>query len=1507
MAAPVYRTAGTPVIGNSASPVTGAEPSSAVSGDFIFGLFLAGGGGVTTCGVPSGWTAQKSGSTANFVWILGWIIRGASAPSYAFTHDGTASTYRELYTWRADGTHATAPVDVESTVGTGTSVAANSPSLAGKIDTLAITVAVHWSGQGAGGATVPTGYTRISRTTSGDDGWAAVKTLTTTATEDPAAWGNVASSTWIAYTFTVKAPGGAALSGSAAGTGATTGSLKVVALISGVSAVTATASAQLRAPRLISGTSAGTGTATGTLTAGTPISVRDFAGQPDHDVSGGDLIEVGQPPLFGQAAGNTYTIVSVVKRDTTNSWDAFFGLSGPGGPDMVVEFSDDGRAEHVGGSNSHSYEIVYGWGRTDWLLVAVSVKVATSSGQGVRFHVFDGTTWFHGDRYPSAGTDPLPINNWFSSGMKVRFGQWNDDFNFFDGKMAAHALWRTAYLSDTQIEALAGGDRNDWAAAGADHLWELNQPSISRPVLDYIGSCDQTLIRGTAAVTGQAPPSSIYDFATPTGITVDQANAGTAIPSGGTGSTTISVTTTAAIAPGARVIVFAGQADRTISITGVSGGGLTWTVDKQQTNAAAIFNFSAICSAHAPSGLASGTTITVTFSGTTFERLMGVMSLLGVHTTTPIDTTAGNENGTDNASWSSGNVSIAAGSCLITGAYSETSNGSTPSSGNETLELVNGDTYTLAAHYQIRRLAGSYANSGTFGVAHKWAVASVAYKAAVPPVTGGDFAQVQKQSGAVSAGSTSFSRTFSATPTVGNLLIACASSDFKLTMANSGWTLAAHAILGSAAYQWYKIAGASEPTTITVNAGGSASICLTIFEYSGNAPVGTVDVGVSTDNAGVATDVSTGTTATTRGTKDLAIALVSSEGTTAATITGWTNSFTGESALRATGGLAANGHFTASKILSASGTVETTAQGLVTTGTARSSLLVTYSVTSVSAGSGNVAYRSSSGNSYASRANTTLTPPAGIVDGDLLLLYVITGAGGADVAITPPPGFAALTSFGAPYLVTKAGFNVRHYVYWKIASGESGNYALTHTTISFQAWIGCYSGVDPTNPVGTLTQNNGTGTITVANGLTATRAGDLILFVSQDWGDFGLNLTAPSGFTERFDTPILYFADQALSLAGAVDNRSITNNSAGANAWAGILLALQPPAAGGPGPASLSGSAAGTGATTGTTTAGGGTTSVGKDLVTPWKIAVSGGADLVLPWTIQTPPAGILPLDPSTATATATLALRAPATLPLAASTAAATGTLTLGTAVILPLGASAAAATGTLAITFPAPVLPMAPSVAVATGTLALTGPTRLPMVASAATATGTLALTGVTSVPLNASTAQATASLTLRAPPAFAMSATATASGTLNVLGGAFTFIPLNPSTAQATGSLGFRPRLALVSAAHASGTLVVISVSPLDIHVRLKVVVTEQIPVIGVMITETQLSLRMNDPGNQPVNLRANDPGVQPVPRCNIDERPFILAVDERPYAVHVNETLDLHADVTIPPNYHVEVEE
>lgn len=199
-----------------------------------------------------------------------------------------------------------------------------------------------------------------------------------------------------------------------------------------------------------------------------------------------------------------------------------------------------------------------------------------------------------------------------------------------------------------------------------------------------------------------------------------------------------------------------------------------------------------------------------------------------------------------------------------------------------------------------------------------------------------------------------------------------------------------------------------------------------------------------------------------------------------------------------------------------------------------------------------VEVRSSNTVTYTSRTNTTYTAPAGIADGDIIVIY--HGLFGTPPTPTPPSGFALYDDGAGPLIVTDGGYSGNLYPYWKRASGESGNYTVTHATSNSAGLIVAYKNcLETGTPFGAQSADNaGTTNLGIANSLVATADRSRLILMEMDVIGNG-GLTPPDGMVERCDLE-LYIADQRLALAG--ETSATRRHTNGGTAWATRMVEL---------------------------------------------------------------------------------------------------------------------------------------------------------------------------------------------------------------------------------------------------------------------------------------------------------------------------------------------------------------
>lgn len=185
-----------------------------------------------------------------------------------------------------------------------------------------------------------------------------------------------------------------------------------------------------------------------------------------------------------------------------------------------------------------------------------------------------------------------------------------------------------------------------------------------------------------------------------------------------TSGTTAVLTTTNAVAAGGFITVYVTWFDFSANtLSSVSGGGLTWHIDKQQLTGSMSLG---IASAQAPSGLAASTAITATYSGSEFGfRYIAGDSWTGVATSSPVDGTPPAIHADSSTAWTSNNYTISnSGSLLIALAGEvQAAMTSTPTSPAVELQDFTGATSAGSSMTVAYRMPGA---TGSFAVAGTW-------------------------------------------------------------------------------------------------------------------------------------------------------------------------------------------------------------------------------------------------------------------------------------------------------------------------------------------------------------------------------------------------------------------------------------------------------------------------------------------------------------------------------------------------------------------------------------------------------------------------------------------------------------------------------------------------------------------------------------------------------------------------------------------------------------------
>ena len=203
--------------------------------------------------------------------------------------------------------------------------------------------------------------------------------------------------------------------------------------------------------------------------------------------------------------------------------------------------------------------------------------------------------------------------------------------------------------------------------------------------------------------------------------------------------TTATDTTDVAVSPGHKIIGFFGWYGSGV-VSSVSGGGLTWTIHAQSTGASV--GHSAVFSADAPAGLASGTVITVTTaSGSTEAMALRLAACDGLvaNASSGVDGTGvRNSDGSGSASpWSVTSTTVTSPTvefahAMILALSSNAAAATSPAVEIHEWTTLDGDkhhsVYADLASAGAQAIGGSWAGGGSLA----WAGSAVAFKAANP-------------------------------------------------------------------------------------------------------------------------------------------------------------------------------------------------------------------------------------------------------------------------------------------------------------------------------------------------------------------------------------------------------------------------------------------------------------------------------------------------------------------------------------------------------------------------------------------------------------------------------------------------------------------------------------------------------------------------------------------------------------------------------------------------------
>jgi hypothetical protein len=181
-------------------------------------------------------------------------------------------------------------------------------------------------------------------------------------------------------------------------------------------------------------------------------------------------------------------------------------------------------------------------------------------------------------------------------------------------------------------------------------------------------------------------------------------------------ASTIKLTTSAAAVTGSRVFVFVDWWSASGTLSSLSGGGLTWSIDGQVKDSTGYHT--AIASAGATNGLAAGSVLTATFSQSVLSGLISAASFTGIAPSSPLDVSSTNlQDGV--RAWT-GSVTTTNANDLVLG-WSGIDKNTTNTAASPNIKLFDfgngpfGESAT--AEYQIVTATGGKTVNGSWGSA----------------------------------------------------------------------------------------------------------------------------------------------------------------------------------------------------------------------------------------------------------------------------------------------------------------------------------------------------------------------------------------------------------------------------------------------------------------------------------------------------------------------------------------------------------------------------------------------------------------------------------------------------------------------------------------------------------------------------------------------------------------------------------------------------------------------
>lgn len=201
-----------------------------------------------------------------------------------------------------------------------------------------------------------------------------------------------------------------------------------------------------------------------------------------------------------------------------------------------------------------------------------------------------------------------------------------------------------------------------------------------------------------------------------------------------------------------------------------------------------------------------------------------------------------------------------------------------------------------------------------------------------------------------------------------------------------------------------------------------------------------------------------------------------------------------------------------------------------------------------------VAFRSASSATAASGAGLTITAPAGLADGDLMVLVVVTGS--VTATIRPPTGW---TFVGRHQYNISSPFTIE--VYYRIAASEGASYSIPDNSATRAGAILAFTGADHIHPLAGFNAIVDTAGTAVTSGTIRLGSANAMLIGMFTTPDAAITWTAPTGMTERVDVQgnglSLSVDTEALTASTGITRTATASASISTNGAIALLLAIR--------------------------------------------------------------------------------------------------------------------------------------------------------------------------------------------------------------------------------------------------------------------------------------------------------------------------------------------------------------